>query len=111
MLHISATSNQVRLTNLVLQDCMVKEGMLPPDGGAILVSSGHLIVKDCRFMSNSVSAGSGGAVAVRNGLALFENCEFIHNRAISGSAPPPRDTGWARLRMTPSHPALSQRRD
>ena len=90
-MHISAASNRVRLVNLVLRDCRVGAGMTPPNGGAIMVSAGHLMAHGCRFEDNTVDVGVGGAVAVGDlfgsgGLAFFEDCEFSRNRGVAGGA-------------------------
>jgi len=78
---ISSTGYSIFATSCDFDSCATTG-----DGGAI-VTSGRLLLSDCRFKGNSAS-NSGGAVAVKGtywGIRA-DSCLFENNSAVSGAA-------------------------
>lgn len=47
-------------------------------GGALMVTSSHATIRNCRFVGNRCTFG-GGAVYVRQSSPTFTNCDFVNN--------------------------------
>jgi predicted outer membrane repeat protein len=76
----------LRHSNATVVDCRF-ENNTAPEGGAVYVNAGGLILRGCEFRNNRAPFGRGGALSaiLNTGLGIVD-CSFVSNTAGEGGA-------------------------
>lgn len=89
-LHLTRSRTAIRfdLGSGSLLNCVLTDNHSEDFGGAILLRSSHVSIRDCRFEGNSalVSGGAVGLVSQDLERNIIENSTFIENTAFVGGA-------------------------